>query len=40
MGEYRVILACGCGKVDPPPTSPQPQTPPTTGVEGETGAAQ
>jgi hypothetical protein len=44
MGDgYRVRLGCGCGKV---PTSSEPvaqpttSTPPTTGIEGETGAAQ
>jgi hypothetical protein len=40
MGGYRVILACGCGKADPPPQGPVPDPPPTTGIEGETGAAQ
>lgn len=42
MGDHRVILGCGCGQV---PTgdqsqSPVPDPPPTTGIEGETGAAQ
>jgi hypothetical protein len=44
-GGYRVRLGCGCGKVptgssEPVVAQPTTSTPPTTGIEGETGAAQ
>lgn len=39
MGSHRVRLGCGCGKTANPPFPPQPDTV-TTGIEGETGAAQ
>jgi hypothetical protein len=43
MGDHRVILSCGCGKAGASTSSTEstvPDPPPTTGIEGETGAAQ
>jgi hypothetical protein len=42
MSGYRVILGCGCGKAGASTSteSTVPDPPPTTGIEGETGAAQ